>query len=727
MKTCLTRITALLVTLALLVGAIPFALAAERMDFRVLEAEGDTDKNAIFVVTKPKFYTADVSSFHGGYAVYKDILTGCHGIVDYRGNIVYSPDPNRPEPDTVIGDNLFLTSETPYGKGYLYDFSGKRLYDILLSPYAVEPLSDSVTGASLGFRLGETPTWWEDQKSTLVSWDGVEFLNAVGEVQNGLVCCNTKQGWSLWEAFGDKHLPDDYEYLSFTDADLLLSRQNGVYRMIRTDGTPLDDQTYDDVQKLRSQFPAMIVGKGGKYGLLNGTGSEIAPLCFDQIEQTYFPQEDPAYFAFRGTVDGKTEDYIASSSGYQTKAEWDRAHNRLLRQDWYLLTDSETYAQLADNQGQTLISESFSVVMQTGSSLVLWFRTADVTRFYDWDLNLLAEVAGFPSGRTKQGFAFSNTAEDGSRSTDFYDQNGRLIRSVPGDCVISNEANTIALERADGKCAFADGRGNLLTDYDYCYLLPISSGLDSVQYPYYCVKKQSGPFSEIIDGRTGKNALPSGYTVNDWSTLLPEGRYFPVFSNDKTGFARITRRGESPYKDVSLNDWYGTAVKFCYNAGLMNGVEIGRFKPGAGMTRAMLVQVLYNISGEKAAAHGFTDVPADAWFADAVNWAAENHIVEGVSKTKFAPNSQITREQMVTILYRYAKTFGCSFAPSADLSRYSDSSSISGYATEAMAWAVGNGIIKGTSSTKISPQGTATRAAVATILMRFVRLMANCE
>ena len=248
-----------------------------------------------------------------------------------------------------------------------------------------------------------------------------------------------------------------------------------------------------------------------------------------------------------------------------------------------------------------------------------------------------------------------------------------------------------------------------------------------MQYPYYCVKKQSGPFSEIIDGRTGKNALPSGYTVNDWSTLLPEGRYFPVFSNDKTGFARITRRGESPYKDVSLNDWYGTAVKFCYNAGLMNGVENGRFKPGAGMTRAMLVQVLYNISGEKTAAHGFTDVPADAWFADAVNWAAENHIVEGVSKTKFAPNSQITREQMVTILYRYAKTFGCSFAPSADLSCYSDSSSISGYATEAMAWAVGNGIIKGTSSTKISPQGTATRAAVATILMRFVRLMANCE
>ena len=725
MKTCLARTAALLLTLVLLISAMPLALAAGRMDFRVIEEAGDTDQNAIYVVTKPQFYTGSVSRFVGDYAVYQDIYSGCHGITDYGGRIVCSPDPEGPDPYTVVGKNLFLTSVDAYHSGFLYDFNRTKLYDGLLNPDRVSALTDAVSGEALGFRIGDPARWWEDQSATLGAWDGTLFPNAVGAVQNGLVCRKMNKGWSLWEAFGERRLPDDYEYLSFTDTDVLLARQNGVYRLIRTDGTALNDQTYDEAQKIIGAFPALIVCKDKKYGLLKGDGSELAPMRFDQLEQIPMEEEDSDFFAFQATADGASAYYIATVSGIQTLEEWALAHQALLRKDWHLLPDPSGYSKLVDDQKQPLIPDPIWLIQQGGSGLAIFFPEAYVTRFYDWDLKLLAEIEGRPSSHTPQAVAFSETTEGGTTNTVFYDLSGTKLRTVSGASVGFTDANTLALQRADGMYAFADGRGNLLTRYVYPYVIPISSGFVGLRYPYYITQKEAGKAYEIIDGHTGSNAVSAKCTVSDHSAILPEGSYFPIYLEGKTGFARLTARDESPFRDVGLEKWYGQSVKFCYNAGLMNGEGSGRFVPNGDMTRAMLVQVLYNISGEKTSAHGFADVPDKAWYADAVNWAAANHIVEGASKTRFDPNALVTREQMVAILYRYAKTFGVSFAKSADLSRYTDRSRISGYAVEAMAWAVGNGVIKGSTSTTISPKGTATRAEVATVLMRFVRLMAG--
>ena len=153
----------------------------------------------------------------------------------------------------------------------------------------------------------------------------------------------------------------------------------------------------------------------------------------------------------------------------------------------------------------------------------------------------------------------------------------------------------------------------------------------------------------------------------------------------------------------------------------MNGTSATHFSPDSATTRAMVVTVLYRIEGQPAAdwANPFWDVPASAWFHDAVTWAWENDITGGVSSTHFGAGNAVTREQLAAFLYRYAQDQGYDTSARADLSGYSDAGLVSSYATEALSWANATGLITGTTGTTLSPQGSATRAQVATILSRF--------
>ena len=175
------------------------------------------------------------------------------------------------------------------------------------------------------------------------------------------------------------------------------------------------------------------------------------------------------------------------------------------------------------------------------------------------------------------------------------------------------------------------------------------------------------------------------------------------------------------FDDVDSSAWYADAVSYVAENGIMNGAGNGTFAPDTVMSRAMLVQVLYNLEGKPEAADcAFTDVAADAWYADAVAWAADAGIVTGVSDTNFAPDQMMTREQIATILYRYAAYKNYDVTASNDLSSYTDAGQIGSYAVEAMQWANGAGLITGSTATTLNPLGSATRAEVATILMRFL-------
>lgn len=179
--------------------------------------------------------------------------------------------------------------------------------------------------------------------------------------------------------------------------------------------------------------------------------------------------------------------------------------------------------------------------------------------------------------------------------------------------------------------------------------------------------------------------------------------------------------GENPFTDVPASHWAHDDITYVYENDLMNGTDGSLFSPESTTTRAQVVTVLYRLAGQPAAdwANPFWDVPASAWFHDAVTWAWENDITGGVSSTHFGAGNAVTREQLATFLYRYAQDQGYDTSARADLSGYSDAGLVSSYATEALSWANATGLITGTTATTLSPQGSATRAQVATILSRF--------
>ena len=177
-----------------------------------------------------------------------------------------------------------------------------------------------------------------------------------------------------------------------------------------------------------------------------------------------------------------------------------------------------------------------------------------------------------------------------------------------------------------------------------------------------------------------------------------------------------------PFTDVSTSDWFYGAVKFVYENGLMDGVGNNLFAPNATLNRAMAVTILYRLEGSPAVTTdaGFNDVAAGTWYTDAVNWAAANNIVNGVEGNNFDPTGSLTREQMATVLYRYAQYKGADVSASGDLSGFVDSANVSSWAADAVKWAVGSGLVNGVEGNALAPQGTSTRAQAATILMRFV-------
>ena len=188
-------------------------------------------------------------------------------------------------------------------------------------------------------------------------------------------------------------------------------------------------------------------------------------------------------------------------------------------------------------------------------------------------------------------------------------------------------------------------------------------------------------------------------------------------------FTQIATEPETlPFTDVKTGDWFYEAVQYVYDKGMMTGVSADRFAPASTTTRGMIVTILYRLENEPAVSGGsaFTDVENGAWYADAVAWAAANDIVNGTSATTFAPNSPITREQMATMLYRFAQYKGMDAVTlQENLTGYPDGDQVSDYAIPAMNWAVGQGLIAGMENGTLVPQGSATRAQVATILMRF--------
>ena len=220
----------------------------------------------------------------------------------------------------------------------------------------------------------------------------------------------------------------------------------------------------------------------------------------------------------------------------------------------------------------------------------------------------------------------------------------------------------------------------------------------------------------VLDSRDNEITL-TDKGDGKYTFTMPSGRV-----TVEASFAEIAPE-PLPFGDVDDGDWFADAVRFVYENGMMNGVSETDFAPHAATSRSMIVTILYRLEGEPVVdyAMGFTDVAGDAYYAEAVRWAASEGIVGGYGGGLFGSDDAVTREQLAVILYRYAvyKGYDVSIGEDTNILSYDDFADLSEYAIPAMQWACGAGIITGVTDATLVPQGEATRAQVAAMLMRF--------
>ena len=223
----------------------------------------------------------------------------------------------------------------------------------------------------------------------------------------------------------------------------------------------------------------------------------------------------------------------------------------------------------------------------------------------------------------------------------------------------------------------------------------------------------------------------AGYTFAGWYSdkELTDKVTSIKLSENTTVYAKWTKNADETvagFEDVKVGDWFAEEVQYVVDKGLMSGTSKTTFAPSATTTRGMIVAILHRLEKEPAAtASAFTDVKAGAYYEKAINWAAANDIVKGVTETTFAPDQAITREQMAAILYRYAQFKGYDMSKANKLDAYADAAQVSAYAVPAMQWANAENLITGKSATVLDPKGNATRAEVSSILMRFCENIAK--
>ena len=262
-----------------------------------------------------------------------------------------------------------------------------------------------------------------------------------------------------------------------------------------------------------------------------------------------------------------------------------------------------------------------------------------------------------------------------------------------------------------------------------------SSGGSDHSDPTYAIRASAGNGGSISpkgtvrvekgDSKTYTITADKGYaiadvTVNGKSVGAVDSYTFKNVTSDQTIRATFALEGaaEQPgFSDVSKNDWFYDAVQDAVDMGLMAGVSADRFDPKGTVTRAMVAQILYAREGKPtvSGAAAISDVPANAWFHNAMQWAKGQGVIAGYPDGRMDPNAPVTREQLAVILHSYAQKKDMDLSKTAGLAGYADAADVSVWAKDAMSWAVGSGLISGRSASTLAPAGSATRAECAVI------------
>ena len=324
--------------------------------------------------------------------------------------------------------------------------------------------------------------------------------------------------------------------------------------------------------------------------------------------------------------------------------------------------------------------------------------------------------------RSSNAMAFSDDAAD-PRANLVKDASAAIVvgtgvpEEPPEDIGGNSETAEITVTPVDSQSGIL-GRGERRSDGSIVITATDSRGRALETVPgglRVRIPKEKGQVAVVLN-EAGEivELLEKSYVEGDTAYLLLDGPTTVKIINNAKDF-----------EDVSEANWFYDAAVFASSHELFQGVAEGVFAPGLDMTRAMMATVLWRLENrpEPKGAAPFLDVPAESWYSQAVSWAAEERIVLGMDEEHFAPNAPVTREQMATLLYRYLLDRGYEAPAEGELEGFADAGEVSSWAMDAMRWAVGIGLIRGRTTDTLAPKGTATRAEVATMFMRFVEYL----
>ena len=431
-----------------------------------------------------------------------------------------------------------------------------------------------------------------------------------------------------------------------------------------------------------------INGQGGGGVQINGVGDSEncqAVKLAEEYMSKYYPQWWERYHKVYKSFDSYTK-YSGKDAG---KFSWDLKNT---------LADPDGYA---NKKADEILADLFQDV-----------------RYIDASANNGGVIS--PEGRTNltrgDSVTYSITPFSGYHISDVTvdGQSVGAVDSYTFDNVTDNHTIAVTFARDSG-----GNSGGGSDDSDPTYAIRASAGNGGSISPKGTVRVEKG------DSKTYTITADKGYaiadvTVNGKSVGAVDSYTFKNVTSDQTIRATFALEGaaEQPgFSDVSKNDWFYDAVQDAVDMGLMAGVSADRFDPQGTVTRAMVAQILYAREGKPtvSGAAAISDVPANAWFHNAMQWAKGQGVIAGYPDGRMDPNAPVTREQLAVILHSYAQKKDMDLSKTADLAGYADAADVSVWAKDAMSWAVGSGLISGRSASTLAPAGSATRAECAVI------------
>lgn len=716
----ISGVISLLLAVCLLCGLLPAAQAAGTPDFSALVERAEAGGQTVVEVATPAEFAATVLApclYNGRYYVFQDPVKQDYGIVDVNGKVYPLRTTGVIE---LMTEEIVAVLEEDTGWQF-YNIDGTLLCDNRYNIGEFAPQIDAVTGRAdhVGAE-GRTSPGSNQLLGIVINAKGLVLVaDDIGRTYDGKIPFKKDKLWGVWDAAGKELIAPTYDELRFIGKDTILVQKDGAVWVQKLDGTVVIDKGYEALayeERFVNGAPqprrALMAKKDGKWGLVDHEGKILVPMQYDAI-QPVVEEQDSYYLASAEDGDHLIRDdgTLDVPMGGTLKDYWNLS---VLAEDRFAVYESEKKGtRLLDEHGNRLLDRDYDDITSAGGLFVCkqWQDGETHYAVYDSACKLLIpDAAGVAV--TEQALIVGQADR-----VEVYSLKGERNQTIPGATLAAQGTVSpeVVLYRKNDQYAVAAPDGTPTTDYLY-------SEFSACGRTGAVNLRAEDGWHLLYD-----NGKPVVSGALDEAVAFSGGEFACYRQTDKYGFLQPGRAGTAAFDDVKSDAWYAPGVGFCFNAGLMKGVGGSSFAPNTTMTRAMLVQVLYNISGEPAEPHGFADVKPGAWYCDAVNWAAKNGVVSGTSETTFSPDSAVTREQMVTILFRYARQYGAKSGQADVLARFTDLARLSQWAEEPMTWAVENGVITGKENNTLDPGGSATRAEIATVLMRFVRLMAKAD